>query len=72
MDLPNLITFFEASDIDTLNQECAMLAERWKWTHEQIRSLTTGQRRKYLAIVSDLYEKEKRAMDKAKNSSKRR
>ena len=64
--MPNLITFFEASDKETLNQECAMLAERWNWDHETIRSLTTNQRREYLEIVSDLYRKEKEAYDKAK------
>lgn len=69
--MPNLITFFEASDKETLNQECAMLAERWNWTHEQIRSLTTNQRREYLEIVSDMYEKEKQAMEKAKRGIKK-
>lgn len=69
--LPNLIKFFECSDKDTLNQECALLAERWNWTHEQIRALTTQQRRDYLEIVSDLYDKERQQMEKikAKNSS---
>lgn len=47
-----------------------MLAERWNWTHEQIRELTTNQRHSYLEIVNDLYRKEKEAYDKAKQQSK--
>lgn len=66
--MPNLIYFFEASDTETLNRECALLAERWNWTHEQIRALDTNQRRQYLEIVSELYEKERQAMEKAKNT----
>lgn len=47
-----------------LNQECAMLAERWGWLHEHIRQLTTNQRREYLAVVQNLYEQEKEAYSK--------
>lgn len=47
-----------------------MLAERWNWTHEQIRELTTNQRRSYIVIVNDLYSKEKEAYEKARIQSK--
>ena len=61
------MSFFEASSLDILNQECALLAERWHWTHEQTRSLSTNQRRDYLKIVYDLYNKEKEQYDKMKH-----
>ena len=68
--MPNLISFLECSPKEQLDQECAMLAERWNWTHEQIRELTTNQRHSYLEIVNDLYRKEKEAYEKAKQQSK--
>lgn len=64
--LDNLVAFFMSSTKDMLNQECAMLAERWHWTHEQVRALPTGQRREYLEIVNDLYQREHDALEKAK------
>lgn len=49
-----------------LNQECAVLAERWHWTHDETRALETMQRREYINIVNDLYQREHDAYEKAK------
>lgn len=46
-----------------------MVAERWHWSHEEIRALGTGQRREYVEVISDLYQREKEQIDRIKAQS---
>ena len=59
-----LVYFLKCSNHESIIQECALIAERWNWGHEEIMSLPTDVRREYIDLISDMYEREKEAMNK--------
>ena len=65
----NLRFFYQASDSESLMKEVGIIAERWHWSHESIMALPTLVRRQYIQDISDMYDREKDAMKKARNKN---
>ena len=65
----NLRFFYQASDSDSLMKEVCIIAERWHWSHESIMTLPTLVRRQYIQDISDMYDKEKEEIRRAKNKN---
>lgn len=63
--------FFQCSPEEVLRKEYTVIAERWGWSPDQIKSLPTDERRFYIKQISEMYEREQEASRKANLKGRR-